>query len=452
MATLSPVQLRVPETYKNERPFPFCPGCGHAIILDRLNDALKKLQLDPTKVVIVSDIGCVGLSDQYFVTNAFHGLHGRSIAYASGIKLANPDLHVIVLMGDGGVGIGGTHVLNAARRNIGITVLVFNNFNFGMTGGEHSVTTFSDAITASTRAGNLEHPLDICASVAVNGAGYVYRGTSFDKDLSTQIASAIAYDGFALMDIWELCTAYFVPNNHFSRKEMMGEIRALGMKTGLIQQLSLDEYSRRLHTQGERFFGQEAIPFQPLSPEFSSTLDHKFHLIIAGSAGAKVRSAAKAIGYAAVLSGLWATQRDDYPTTVKTGHSISEIILSPEEIRYTGIVKPEALVLLSEDGLKKVRHRLDAMTPDDLFITTPEFAEVETAAKKIILRPSASHVRITRTNRSLIVTAAALRLLNIFPIAAYEEAIRRFQKRFAKENLAVVAASASLLDTSPTIQ
>ena len=135
------LQIQALETYKNERPDPFCPGCGHTFILNHLDAALQKLQLDPTQVVLVSDIGCVGLSDQYFVTNAFHGLHGRSVAYATGIKLANPDLHVIVLMGDGGTGIGGTHIINAARRNIGVTVLVFNNFNFGMTGGEHSVTT-----------------------------------------------------------------------------------------------------------------------------------------------------------------------------------------------------------------------------------------------------------------------------------------------------------------------
>ena len=103
-------------------------------------------------MVIVSDIGCAGLSDQYFSTSAFHGLHGRSITYATGIKLARPELTVIVIMGDGGTGIGGAHLINAARRNVGITVLVFNNLNFGMTGGQHSTTTPEGAITATTPA------------------------------------------------------------------------------------------------------------------------------------------------------------------------------------------------------------------------------------------------------------------------------------------------------------
>jgi pyruvate/2-oxoacid:ferredoxin oxidoreductase beta subunit len=121
-------------------PYPFCPGCGHGAILDHLNAALVQLQLDPRKLVIVTDIGCAGLSDKFFETNAFHGLHGRSVTYATGIKLANPDLKVIVLIGDGGCGIGGNHLIHAARRNIDVTVLVFNNLNYGMTGGEQGLT------------------------------------------------------------------------------------------------------------------------------------------------------------------------------------------------------------------------------------------------------------------------------------------------------------------------
>ena len=136
-------------------PFPFCPGCGHTTVLNRLNEALVGLQRDPTRIVVVTDIGCSGLSDRHVVTHAFHGLHGRAITYASGLRLADPELTVVVLMGDGGCGIGGAHLLAAARRNIGIAVLVLNNMNFGMTGGQHSVTTPDGAITATTPGGKL---------------------------------------------------------------------------------------------------------------------------------------------------------------------------------------------------------------------------------------------------------------------------------------------------------
>ncbi len=197
-------QLR---TYRNERDYPFCPGCGHSLVLNHLNTALVKLGVDPHRIALVTDIGCQGLADQYFVANAFHGLHGRSLAYATGIKLVDPDLKVFVLIGDGGTGIGGAHLLNAARRNVGMTVLVMNNFNFGMTGGEHSVTTPPGGVTVTTRKGNLERPLDICATVAVNGAGYVWRGTAFDRELPDVIVEASNSESFALLDIWELCTA-----------------------------------------------------------------------------------------------------------------------------------------------------------------------------------------------------------------------------------------------------
>ena len=232
---MSQVTISTPGTFRNESAYPFCPGCGHSGILDALNAALVERGTAPASVVIVSDIGCSGLSDQYFSTSAFHGLHGRSITYASGIKLARPDLDVVVVMGDGGTGIGGAHLINAARRNIGITVLVFNNMNFGMTGGQHSTTTPTGAITSTTPDGNLERPLDICGTAAVNGAGFVWRGTSFDQDLPDRIVEAMGSDGFALLDIWELCTAYFVRSNKYTRRSIARTIDELGFETGVLQ-------------------------------------------------------------------------------------------------------------------------------------------------------------------------------------------------------------------------
>src|ERR1035437_7513715 len=115
---------------KGGKFLPFCPGCGHERLLKELDRALTLLQLDPRKIVIVTDIGCIGLADQYFKTNAFHGLHGRSLTYATGLKLARPELTVITLIGDGGCGIGGAHLLSAARRNVDVTLIVANNFNY----------------------------------------------------------------------------------------------------------------------------------------------------------------------------------------------------------------------------------------------------------------------------------------------------------------------------------
>jgi pyruvate/2-oxoacid:ferredoxin oxidoreductase beta subunit len=128
----------------------FCPGCSHGIVLEQLGAALERMGLEPHQVCVVSDIGCIGIADRYFSCHTFHGLHGRSLTYAEGIKRVRPDLMVIVLIGDGGCGIGTAHLVHSARRGVGIKVLVCNNFNFGMTGGQHSPTTPPRGYTTTT--------------------------------------------------------------------------------------------------------------------------------------------------------------------------------------------------------------------------------------------------------------------------------------------------------------
>lgn len=127
-------------------PTIWCPGCGNGIVLKAILKAFADLGLDRKKTVAVSGIGCWGWADDYIDTNAFHGTHGRALAFATGIKLANPELTVVVLMGDGdGATIGGNHLIHAARRNVDLTAVVVNNFNYGMTGGQYSGTTPREA-------------------------------------------------------------------------------------------------------------------------------------------------------------------------------------------------------------------------------------------------------------------------------------------------------------------
>ncbi len=410
-------------TYRNETPYPFCPGCGHIHILDHLNKALELLQVDPARVVLVSDIGCSGLSDQYFDTSAFHGLHGRSITYASGIKLARPDLTVIVIMGDGGTGIGGAHLLSAARRNIGLTVLVMNNFNFGMTGGQHSATTPPGGITSTTPGGNLERPLDICATVGVNGAGYVWRGTNFDKDLPERIAEAVRADCFALLDIWELCTAYYMPWNKASKKTLTTILEDLHLERGLLHRADHAEYATAYHAAGEAARGKPLPAPKPLAPRFEATLARPFRLVVAGSAGGKVRSAVRLVGQTALLSGLWAAQRDDYPITIKAGHSIAELVVSPRRIDYTAITRPDAMVILSHDGLSKVGRQLAAMEPGDRVFAVPEVADgIKTPATVEIIDPAQAPIKLAATRISLYCVAYALKRLGLLSIEAFESA------------------------------
>ena len=203
-------------TYIDEEclPYFFCPGCGHGGILDALNAALMKLALAPREIVIVTDIGCVGLADKYFVTNTLHGLHGRSLTYASGVKLVNPDLKVIVLIGDGGCGIGGGHLLNAARRNIGLTTLVFNNLNYGMTGGQVAATTPIRAKTTTSPRGNPETPFNLPLLVYASGATYIARWTILNtREFTKSISDALLKKGFSFIEVLSPCPVNYGRRN-----------------------------------------------------------------------------------------------------------------------------------------------------------------------------------------------------------------------------------------------
>jgi len=440
-------------TYMTDKigPLPYCPGCGHATIIKALDKALVKLQPDPTKVVIVTDIGCIGLSDRYFITSAFHGLHGRSITYACGLKLARPDLTVITLMGDGACGIGGTHLLNVARRNIGITLIIANNFNYGMTGGQHSVTTPTDGITSTTPWGNPEAPMDLCGTAVAAGAAWVYRATTFDKNLPDVMADAISQDGFAMVEIWELCTAYYMPRNKLGKKELFDLLDSYGFKVGLQADRPRPEYSVRYRQAYEA--GKSVLKKKPpIEKKFDNTVRKQTGIIIAGSAGQKIRSSATLFAEGAIFAGLNTTQKDDYPITVQTGHSVAEIIVSPETIEYTGIDSPDYFVLISEDGLKRTRAKIQKL-PETCTLYADETLELpETKARVVRLPLEEVGKKVGKLSVATAALAALLEESGIFPAEAFNEAIRSFQSpKIAETNIKAVEAGIELVSKSSTV-
>ena len=336
----------------------YCPGCSHAAILEKLGEALQRLALRPDQVCLVSDIGCIGTADRYFACHTFHGLHGRSITYAEGLKRARPEMTVIVVIGDGGCGIGTAHLVHAARRNPDITVLVANNFNFGMTGGQHSPTTPEDAFTTTTSGHHAERPFDICQTVAVNGAAFAARCSALDAHLTDRIEQAIRTPGFALVDIWELCVAYYVPSNRVTPKSLVELSTRLNMPFGVIQET-------RLPAAPESPTPAAAKPARSKSgapgPEgMPLPWNGRREICIAGSAGQRIRAAAGIIGELAVAGGLHAAQQDDFPITVRKGHSVSYLIVDSRPIRYTGIDHAGLVILLSTEGAKRVDLRAAA--------------------------------------------------------------------------------------------
>jgi len=428
---------------------PYCPGCGHDLLAKPLDQAFVKLQIDPRHVVVVTDIGCIGLTCKYFDTNAFHGLHGRSITYACGLKLARPELKVVALMGDGGCGIGGTHLLNVARRNIGITLLVANNFNYGMTGGQHSVTSPAGSITATTPWGHIEAPMDLCATAGAAGAAWVWRASAFDKDLPDTIARAIEQPGFAMVDIWELCTAYFMPRNDLRKKGLMQMLERFDLTLGQQIDRPRPEYSQRYREVTAS--ARERKPSRRLiEASFSSELERQTGVLIAGSAGQKVKSASTAFAQGGMFAALQATQKDDYPITVKTGHSVAEVIFSPARIDYAGLEAADHLLLLSDHGVGRVRAKLAAL-PAESTVYADETLDLPAIRARVLRYPFiATAKRVGRLSLPFVGLGAVLAHTKLYPIAALVKAIEAFQRaEIAKVNRAALELGAALTPAAP---
>lgn len=215
----------------NKLPHIWCPGCGHGIVLKSMLRAIDKAGLDKNDIALVSGIGCSSRTPGYVDFNTLHTLHGRALPFATGIKLAKPEMKVIVVTGDGdALAIGGNHFIHACRRNIDITVLVFTNATYGMTGGQYSPTTPLESIATTSRYGNIEPPFDTCEMAKASGATFVARGTAYHTiELEKTIHDAIMHKGTSVVDIIDACPTYFGRANKFkSATQMMEEIEKDG--------------------------------------------------------------------------------------------------------------------------------------------------------------------------------------------------------------------------------
>jgi 2-oxoglutarate ferredoxin oxidoreductase subunit beta len=205
-------------------PHIWCSGCGLGTALNCFLNALIKLEMDPDKVAIVSGIGCSGRVAGYVALDSFHTTHGRAIPFATGLKLANPELKVVVFSGDGDlIAIGGNHFIHAARRNMDLTVICVNNFIYGMTGGQLAPTTPTGARTSTSPTGNRDHPFNLSYLAAASGASYVARWTTLHvRRLERAIGEALRKPGFSFVEVISPCpTLYGRLNKQKSGLEQM---------------------------------------------------------------------------------------------------------------------------------------------------------------------------------------------------------------------------------------
>ena len=188
-------------------PHIWCPGCGIGPVLGCFLRAIDRSRVNHDKLAVVSGIGCTGRVAGYVKLDSFHTTHGRAIPFATGLKLANPELNIVVFSGDGDlVAIGGNHLIHAARRNIDMTIICVNNFNYGMTGGQVGPTAPLRARTTTTPYGNFEPPFNLPYLMAASGASYVARWTVIQiHQLENAIAETMVRPGFNFIEVIAPC-------------------------------------------------------------------------------------------------------------------------------------------------------------------------------------------------------------------------------------------------------
>jgi 2-oxoglutarate ferredoxin oxidoreductase subunit beta len=222
---------RMHERYlRHSKKFPnvWCAGCGIGIVLGAIVRAVDGLQLEKNDVALLSGIGCTGRMPVYVDFNTMHTTHGRALAFATGLKMVQPQMKVIVVMGDGdALAIGGNHFIHAARRNIGLTAIVVNNATYGMTGGQYSPTTPIGVKTATAPYGHIEQPFPIAELAVTAGAAFVARSTVYHvQELEKQIAQAVTKEGFAVVEAMSYChTTIGRMNRWGSAPDMMRRLK-----------------------------------------------------------------------------------------------------------------------------------------------------------------------------------------------------------------------------------
>ncbi|WP_189622630.1 2-oxoacid:ferredoxin oxidoreductase subunit beta, partial [Novosphingobium colocasiae] len=208
MNDMTPIQTSLKD-WETDQEVRWCPGCGDYAILKAVQRTLPMIGADPSNTVFVSGIGCSSRFPYYVESYGFHTIHGRAPAFATGIKLANPELDVWLVTGDGdGMSIGGNHTMHVLRRNLDCQILLFNNEIYGLTKGQYSPTSRVGTSSPTSPIGSIDRPALPCAFALGAGARFVARGYDVSKDLPEVLKAAYAHKGAAFIEIFQNCIVY----------------------------------------------------------------------------------------------------------------------------------------------------------------------------------------------------------------------------------------------------
>ena len=379
-------------------PHIWCQGCGLGTALTTFIAALQWLEKnrdwDLDKVAVVSGIGCTGRIAGYIRLDSFHTTHGRAIPFATGLKLANPELKVIVLSGDGDIaGIGGNHFIHAARRNLDIAVVCVNNFNYGMTGGQVGPTTPHEARAVTSQYGNFEYPFNLPYLAAASGASFVARWTMLHaRRLEWTLREALQHPGFSFVEVIAPCSTAYARWNPEGRgldpeslrrrglevlkyyqqvgkiahdthpKDTGVKVDSKGLITEIIEGKFLDDPKPDLQAAINELEAVGAKRWQAVKkalddrPQRAKRTDPvpRTELQLGGFGGQGIISAGKIVGQAgSIYDGLQVSFTQSYGPEARGGSAGSQVVISSEPIHHPHITEPTNMIIMSQGAYTK---------------------------------------------------------------------------------------------------
>ena len=386
-------------------PHIWCQGCGLGTALTTFISALQWLEAnkdwDMDKVCVVSGIGCTGRVAGYLRLDSFHTTHGRAVPFATGLKLANPDLKVVVISGDGDIaGIGGNHFIHAARRNLDITMICVNNFNYGMTGGQVGPTTPHGARAVTTQYGNYEYPFNLPYLAAAGGASYMARWTVLHaRRLGWSLREAMQHPGFSFVEIIAPCSTSYARWNaegrgldpeklrrrglevmkHYQKvgvvasgthpKDATVKVDENGLITEIIEGKFLDDPKPDLQAaidqqtqQAQKIWtrNRQAIDSRT---RLQKRTDHvpRTEVQLGGFGGQGIISAGRIIGQAATLyDHLEACFTQSYGPEARGGAAGAQVVIGSDPIHHPHLIEAQSAVIMSQGAYAKYAPPLKA--------------------------------------------------------------------------------------------
>lgn len=452
-------EQKIYQYLRHNKKFPnlWCPGCGIGIVLGSLIRAIDHLGLDKDEIALISGIGCTGRMPVYADFNTMHTTHGRALAFASGLKLFRPDMHVIVVMGDGdAVAIGGNHFIHAARRNIDITAVIVNNAIYGMTGGQYSPTTPLDSLTATSPYGNIEQPVPICDLATASGAAFVARSTVYHAhELDKLIEEGVRKKGFGVIEVVSYChTTFGRLNKKGSAVDMMRvlkensvalaaaqkldpEERAQKIVRGVLTDRDLPEYTDQYARIIER--ARAAAPAGPQSEDEPSAASlskwaecgtsdgdkegKRFEIHLAGEGGQGLILAGLILAEAATIyDGKNAVQTQSCGPEARGGTSRSEVVISNGDVDFPAVISADFLLAMSQEACDK--YFRETKTDGTLLVDSARVTRVPTTrALRVPITEIAEQITGRRITANIVALGLIVGLTNVISRDALRQSV-----------------------------